>query len=187
MEVGIGISIQFESTLSFCTRSAEISKIDSHIFWQKFREINSFSIKMHYLMFFFQSESKLLVFPHCGTVVLYEVLIFTWNLIKVRWMMVINESSRAFMTFARCGRLCSRNSTFNLSKYHMWAKITIILIYFSTAGSYNVAKKGGKRIFFFKTKSNKAISRKKKLGMKRKLDPINFIGHKSIAKVNIAL
>ena len=101
-------------------------------------------------------------------------------------MMVINESSRAFMTFARCGRLCSRNSTFNLSKYHMWAKITIILIYFSTAGFYNVAKKEEKESLFFKLKAIKQFH-EKKLGMKRKLDPINFIGHKSIAKVNIAL
>ena len=50
MEVGIGISIQFESTLSLCTRSAEISKIDSHTFWQKFREIQGKS-KSHLYLF----------------------------------------------------------------------------------------------------------------------------------------
>ena len=147
MEVGIYNS---ESTLTLCTHTVLKFQKLTNIFGKSF-------VKSTYVVskcinscftYNFSSESKFLVFPHCGILVLYEVLIFTWNLIKVRWMMVINESSRAFMTFARCGRLCSRNSTFNLSKYHMWAKITIILIYFSTAGFYNVAKKRGKRVFF---------------------------------------
>ena len=149
MEVGIYNS---ESILTLCTYAVLKFQKLTHIFGKSFVKSIYVVSKCINSCFTYNlsSESKFLVFPQCGRVVLYEVLIFTWNLIKVRCMMVINESSRAFMTFARCGRLCSRNSTFNLSKYHMWAKITIILIYFSTAGFYNVAlKKRGKRVSFF--------------------------------------